>query len=298
VESGRDEPSSRNRTAISVRDDRGRWHHLRGEASYPAGTAKAVVVLAHGKDEHIGRYQHVVAALNDGGFASDGPRGVIARFDDFVDDLDLLVEHVRAEQPSLPMYLLGYSMGGLIATRYALARQTKLSGLVLSGPALLIDEEEPGWTKRLLLLLGRIAPNLHISTSQPGLLSRNPEVERDFSADPLCNNERTRLGFARELYLASEAFRPRAAELSPLLIMHGDADRLTSPRGSVKFFDNASSPDKNAQALAWQPPRNLQRPRFSRGHPLHASLVERSLRHSGSRFAGQRASIRYNWYIR
>lgn len=229
---------------------------LRGEVSLPVGTAKAILVLVHGKDEHIGRYWHVIAVLNESGYAvfahdhrghgrSDGPRGVIDRFDDYVDDLDLLVEHARAQHPDLPIYLLGHSMGGLIATRYALAHQSKLSGLILSGPALLIGEHEPAWKKRLMVLLGRIAPNLRISTSEPGMLSRNPEVERAFSADPLCNNERTRLGFARALYLAAEATRPRAAELSlPLLIMHGDADRLTSPRGSIAFFNAAGSPDK------------------------------------------------------
>jgi alpha-beta hydrolase superfamily lysophospholipase len=136
-------------------------------------------------------------------------------------------------------------MGGLIATRYALSHQSRLSGLILSGPALLVGADEPAWKKRLLVLVGRVLPNLRISTSKPGYLSRAPEVERAFAADPLCNNERTRLGFARALYLASEATRPRAAELTlPLLVMHGDADRLASVRGSVALFDNASSSDK------------------------------------------------------
>jgi alpha-beta hydrolase superfamily lysophospholipase len=232
---------------------------LRGEIARPDGPARAVVVLAHGKDEHFGRYRHVIAALIDAGFAvyahdhrghgrSDGPRGVIVRFDDYVDDLALLVDRARADHPELPIYLLGHSMGGLIATRYALGHQGALAGLILSGPALLIAADEPAWKKQLLVHIGRLLPNARISTSKPGYLSRDPEVERAFAADPLCNNQRTRLGFVRALYLASEDTRPRARELSlPLLIMHGDADRLASPNGSVELFNHASSADKTLQ---------------------------------------------------
>jgi lysophospholipase len=231
---------------------------LRGGAWVPDASPTAVLVLAHGKDEHIGRYRHLVSALTGRGYAvyahdhrghgkSDGPRGVIQRFDAYVDDLDLLVEHARGRHPGLPIYMLGHSMGGLIATRYALAHRPKLSGLILSGPALLIAEDVPAWKKRLLLAVGRIAPNRPIprTDSAPDRLSRNPEIERAFHDDELCNNARTRLGFVRALYLAAEATRPRCAELRlPLLIMHGEADTLASPRGSERCFELANSSDK------------------------------------------------------
>jgi len=229
---------------------------LRGDAWLPDGPPRAVVVLAHGKDEHIGRYRHVIAALTARGYAvyahdhqghgkSDGPRGVIVRFDDYVDDLDLLVEHARSRQSGLPLVLLSHSMGGLIAARYALAHQAKLSALSLIGPAFLIGEDVPAWKIRMMLFLGRIAPNLRLPPSEPGILSRDPEVERAFAADTLCHNERTRAGFARALYVAAEATRSRGNELTlPLLIMHGEADSLTSPRGSETFFQSAASADK------------------------------------------------------
>lgn len=229
---------------------------LRGEARLPAREPLAIVVLAHGKDEHIGRYDHVMTALNDRGYAvyahdhrghgrSDGPRGVIDRFDDYVADLRLLVQHARTHHPDLPLFLLGHSMGGLIATRYALAYQGQVNGLMLSAPALLVGEGVPGWKKRLLLLLGRIAPNRRLPPSLPGTLSRDPTIDEQFLSDPLCHIEPTRVGFARAIYLAAEATRPRGRELTvPLLLMHGTADTLTSPRGSEEFFRAVASPDK------------------------------------------------------
>ena len=229
---------------------------LRGPATLPAGAPRAVVALAHGKDEHVGRYRHVVAALVENGYAvygidhrghgqSDGERGLIARFDDFVDDFDLLVEEAHGRHPAVPLYVLGHSMGGLIATRYALRYQAKLAGLILSGPALLVGEHEPAWRKRLLLLLGRFFPNLTLPAGEPGLLSRNPEIEQLFAQDPLCNNEKTKLGYVRPLFLAAEETLPRGPELTiPLLVMHGEADNLTSPRGSERFVRDAASADK------------------------------------------------------
>jgi acylglycerol lipase len=230
--------------------------HLRGEAWVPDENSRAVVVIAHGKDEHIGRYRHVISALNEHRYAvyghdhrghgkSDGPRGVINRFDDYVDDLDLLVDFARGRHPGVPFFLLGHSMGGLIATRYAFRFQDKLTGLILSGAALRIGDEVPSWQKQLLLILGRFLPNKTLPRAELGVLSRDPEIERIFRSDPLCIIDSTRLGFARELYLAAESARRRLSELEPpLLIMHGEADRLTSPLGSMSCYEGAVSTDK------------------------------------------------------
>ena len=91
-----------------------------------------VVLIAHGYGEHLGRYAHVVAALTAGGYAvagldhrghgqSAGRRADVVRFDDYVADLDVLARHARATvaPPGAKLFLLGHSMGGLIATRYA-----------------------------------------------------------------------------------------------------------------------------------------------------------------------------------
>lgn len=215
-------------------------------------------MLAHGKDEHIGRYAELTAALVGAGYTvyaqdhrghgkSGGPRGVIRRFDDYVDDLDLLVERARSEADGRPLFLLGHSMGGLIAARYALGHQATLSGLILTSAAFVIGEDVPAWKKQLLLVLSRLFPNRPLSSGlgDVNYLSRDLEVQRLFGEDPLCNNEPTRLGFVRVLYLAAQATVPATRSLTlPLLLMHGAADRLTSPRGTEAVYALAASPDK------------------------------------------------------
>lgn len=228
---------------------------LQAVAVGPA-TPKAVVALAHGYGEHAGRYRHVIAALNRRDYAVfavdhrghgnwTGRRATIQRFDDFVDDFHVLVVRARAHHPSLPLFVVGHSMGGLIATRYALRHQRDLTGLVLSGPALIVGEGVPAWQTRLLLVLSRVLPELPVLSAPPGILSRDPEVERRVAEDPLCYHGKTRLGLARALYLAAADTRAHLAELTlSFLVMHGAAVRLTSPRGSELLHQQARSADK------------------------------------------------------
>lgn len=221
-----------------------------------AAPLRAVVALAHGKDEHQGRYAHVVAALTAAGYAvytidhrghgaSGGKRGEIRRFDDYVEDFDLLVREAERDHPNVPVVVLGHSMGGLIATRYALRTQDRLAALVLSGPALLVATDVPAWMKQVLKRVGAVLPNLKAPAGVPDLLSRDPEVQRAFSLDPLCNNTPTKLGFVQQLVAASDRTRREMHAIRlPLLVMHGEADRLTSPEGSKQLVLEAASGDK------------------------------------------------------
>src|SRR5688572_21696064 len=108
---------------------------LRGLA-WVASRPKAMLVLAHGINEHIGRYAELGDRLSDAGYtligvdhrghgltAGDSPRtSNIRRFDDFVDDYVSFFEATRATT-SGPVVMMGHSMGGLIATRAALRIQ-------------------------------------------------------------------------------------------------------------------------------------------------------------------------------
>ncbi len=228
----------------------GRW-------SDPAVAARATVVLVHGYGEHIGRYEHVIAALCGAGYTvfgldhrghgrSGGRRAAVRRFDDFVDDLGRLFDLIVAQGPDGERrFLLGHSMGGLIATRYALGRDD-LAGLIVSGAAFTIGGELSPGRRRVSELLARLLPDLPaVASGPPGILSRDPEVERRFGADPLTYRGRVRRGMAYGMFAAGEETRARAGALSlPLLVMHGADDQLTDPAGSVAVYEAAASTDK------------------------------------------------------
>lgn len=223
---------------------------------YPQGEAKAVVVLAHGYAEHMGRYRHVTEALTEQGYIvfamdhrghgeSEGERAWVEKFDYFIEDLHLLVLEAKGAHRTLPLFLLGHSMGGLIATRYALRYQELLDGLILSGAAIQVGDDVPPALKRVSSFLSQVAPKLPVLDKAQNVLSRDPEVERRFSNDPLCYNGKVKARLGYEMMVASQEVRTRLEQLTlPLLVMHGSADRLTTPAGSQLLYERATSPDK------------------------------------------------------
>ncbi len=198
-----------------------------------------VVVIAHGYGEHIGRYEHVAVAFGEQGAAvhgvdhvghghSEGPRAAIADFDLVADDLHRLVEEVRAENPGLPLVLVGHSMGGLIATRYAQRYGDVLAGMVLSAPLV----GNPGTSD--LLALDPL-PEIPIDLA---VLSRDEAVQRAYADDPLVYHG----GFKR-VTLAAMAVSLLDSALDahlvrgPVLWQHGEDDELVPLEGSRRLID-------------------------------------------------------------
>ena len=223
----------------------------------PQGRPKAIVVLAHGYGEHIGRYTHVIAAMTAARYGvyavdhrgygrSDGPRAIVDRFDRHVDDLALVTALARREHPERPHFLVGHSMGGLIATRYAFRHQTELAGLVLMSPALSLPNVPSAFEQKALRLVAKVSPETLIGRdAEPGRLSKDPEVEARMAADPLCYNARPKAGLAIQIFDAGNDARARLKELTvPLLAMHGEDDPMIPVAGSHLLNKTASSIDR------------------------------------------------------
>jgi alpha-beta hydrolase superfamily lysophospholipase len=159
---------------------------------------------------------------------SDGERALIHDFDPVADDLHLLVESAQSEHPGLPVVLLGHSMGGLVATRYAQRYGEGLGGLVVSAPLV----GDPG-TGAMLALYP--LPEIPID---PAVLSRDESVQRAYAQDPLVYHG----GFRRETLAAmAGALLSSALESQlisgPLLWQHGEADEFVPLEGSRKLID-------------------------------------------------------------
>jgi alpha-beta hydrolase superfamily lysophospholipase len=188
-----------------------------------------VVLLAHGYGEHAGRYEHVAAALVAGGAAlyapdhtghgrSGGERALVDDVEVLVADLDHVAGAARAAHPGLPVVLIGHSMGGLVAARYAQQHGEGLAGLVLSGPAV---GENPD-----LMALAGLDPIPEVPID-PAALSRDPAVGEAYAADELVYHG----GFARESLLGLGAAVAAIAEgpslgALPTLWIHGEEDPI------------------------------------------------------------------------
>lgn len=241
----------------------------------PSGNPKAVLLIAHGMAEHSARYERFAASMASAGWAvyapdhrghgrsaAEGELGWFAEKDGFArvrDDLHAVASQAAAENPALPLFLLGHSMGSLIAEAYLSAYGPELAGCVLTGvlapPPLILSV-----IGRLIAALGsvfkgekapaRILHKMSFDSSNRDFLpartpvdwlSRDPQEVDKYIADQLCGFVCS-FGFYRDflrgfalVYHRGSAFfgLPKAL---PLYILSGAEDPLGGAVGFVPIL--------------------------------------------------------------
>jgi len=229
-----------------------------------ARPARGTVQLVHGLGEHIGRYEHVAATLVGAGWhvvghdhrghgRSEGARGDVPRPLALLDDLALVLDRVRRPGPHL---LLGHSLGGLVAARFAaeglapapapFARE--VDALVLSSPAL--DAGMSALQTLMLAVLGPLAPHLRMGNGlDAAWICRDAAVVAAYRADPLVHDRITPM-LARFVVDAAARVRGLAPRWRvPTLLMWAGADRCVAPGGSAAFA--AAAPPAALTAHEW-----------------------------------------------
>lgn len=219
-----------------------------------AEPSKAVVVSLHGLGDHSGLYPMVGEALGPRGILvyapdlrgngrSPGPRGHVYAWADLREDLDRLIRLTRAASPGLPTFLLGSSLGGLVALDYASHHPAALRGVVALAPPL-----GALGVPALLLALGRVLsrvwPRFSLETGMDlSGLARDPAVAAAVLADPLYHRRGT-ARLSTEVTAAIERVQRAAPAFPvPLLVVHGAADRMVPPEGSRRFVAGAAGRD-------------------------------------------------------
>lgn len=232
--------------------------HQRWTVEAPQGA----LVIAHGLGEHSGRYANIVNALagkniscyamdHRGHGRSGGKRGHVNRFMDYVDDLGQYLDTVvrpdlaATGNPRPPLFLLGHSMGGVISTLYVLTFPDELNGLILSSPGLILHKGPTVAETLAIRALSKFTPGLTLGNRLNSKnLSHDPETIQAYLDDPLVH-DRISMRLVVEFMNAGAEGCRRANELAlPLLLVHGEKDRLTSPAASKLVYEQARSADK------------------------------------------------------
>lgn len=217
---------------------------------------RAVVLLAHGYAEHLGRYEYFAEKLNAAGIAvyaldhwghgkSEGTYGFVPRFSAFTEGVEALLAEIEARHPDLPRFLVGHSMGGLIATVHLATHQSHYAGAILSGPAVKAAEEPSKALIFVSRLLSMVAPKLGVLALDAEGVSRDPAVVAAYRADPLVYTGKMSARLAAEMFDAMALARAGASKITlPILLLHGDKDSLAAPAGSEFLDANIASPDR------------------------------------------------------
>lgn len=224
----------------------------------PRGAVKACVVLAHGYAEHAARYGHVAEALTAQGYAlyaldhrghgkSKGERANVQVFREYVADLKDFLEHVWQTYPTLPRFLLGHSMGGVIALQLVLEHPEKVDGLIVSAAYIQNAAEIHPTLLTLSRFVSRYFPSLPVQELDTSCLSRDTGVVTAYESDPLVYHGKVKARLGAELLNAGPYVLSRADHINhvPLLLMHGDADEIAAPEGSQALYDAVASADKS-----------------------------------------------------
>lgn len=210
-------------------------------------TAKAIVVIVHGLCEHQGRYDYVARKLTDRGFGvyrfdhrghgqSEGKPIFYNDFNEMIDDVNVVVELAQKENPGLPVFLIGHSMGGFAVTTFGMKYPNKVKGIVASGAATRFNSEFA------------IPPDMPVDAYFPNALadaiSSDPAVVEAYKNDPLVGKE-VSFGLFYRLFEGVTWNKANSDKLvDPILLLHGNNDALVSEKDSRDLFGDIAAEDK------------------------------------------------------
>jgi alpha-beta hydrolase superfamily lysophospholipase len=217
---------------------------------------KASVVFVHGVGEHIGRYAEAFQAFSEQGYScfgfdqrgfgrSEGERGHVNAFSDYVQDLAAFIDGIVAQDAAKPVFLLGHSMGSIVALAYALRHQAKIQGLLLFSCPLQLQSLPAKLGGFIALGAAFIMPELKLpNLLDPQALSNNPDNIQVFIADPLAFTQ-VSVNWLREFKRArAEALKHAGQITRPVLMNHGGADTIAALSGARTLFSALGAHDK------------------------------------------------------
>ncbi len=223
---------------------------LYGKLWTPESNMRSLVVLVHGIGEHGGCYddwaekftEHSVGLLTfdlRGHGRSSGKRGH-ACLNDIQDDLKSILKSMRKKFPKIPVILFGHSMGGQIVLSYATKKNVKVQGIIASSPWLQLVHPPARILIKAAKILSSVFPSLTVRTGvKAGNLAHSGASTRSTKTDPLLH-KKISLKLFTDLQENGETILRNKHRINiPLLLMHGDADRLTSYKASRSLAQNA-----------------------------------------------------------
>jgi acylglycerol lipase len=222
----------------------------------PDKKPKAVLLVAHGLAEHSGRYKNLVDYFVPKGYAvyaldhrghgkSEGRRSYVDNFNDYLIDLKTFFDRVKKEHKNAKIFLFGHSLGATIAAAYAVKHQDGLAGLMVSGSSLV---PPPGVSPALLAIAGilsALVPKMGVTVLDASTISRDQSVVDAYVNDPLVFRGKVPARTGAELARMWKQLPDQMPKIKlPILIMHGQADQLSDPRGSKLLYERVGSKDK------------------------------------------------------
>lgn len=230
----------------------------------PKDKPKALINLVHGFGEYSERYDHWATKFADNGYVvhaidyrghgkSDGRRGHINKFDDFLKDIDVLIKESNKIYPDLPQFIYGHSLGGNIVTNYILKRENNFKAAIITSPWYKLSFDQSALMLFFARIMNKVYPKFtRESNLEVKALSHDKKVVDDYINDPLVH-EKISARMFYEIYNAGKWVLDNTDKIKlPVLIQHGNDDNITSCKASKEFAEKAKKIDKDVTYKEWE----------------------------------------------
>ncbi len=220
----------------------------------PARDPTSLLFISHGVCEHMGRYDALATALAEEGILvfghdhvghgkSEGDRAHIEDYGQYVQDVIQTIQQTKTRFPDLPCYLMGHSMGGLIAGLTAIEKQDWFKGLILSAALCEIDPKVASWfIQTLAKVVAFVTPQLGMKKLNLDDISSIPEEVKIYAEDELVYHGAMKAKWASASIAATAKLRDEISKIQlPLLIIHGTNDNLVPITSSEFIAANVTS---------------------------------------------------------
>lgn len=213
---------------------------------------KAAVIFVHGICEHLGRYNYIKSKFVEDGYnvyrydarghgKSEGKRGHLEDFEDYLFDLDIFVDMVKRENKGLKIVLVGHSMGGLVATAYTSKYPDKVDLLALSGAA----NRCPRVAHAIKLVPYHLIGRFKYTNQLGNAVCSVKEVGVEYNKDPLVLKKVT-FSLLGNAFVKGTKFVSKNIDniKCPTLVMHGEKDGVVEKAVGEWTYANLKCKDK------------------------------------------------------
>ncbi len=217
-----------------------RHHKLFAWHVSPESVPKALILLVHGYGEHSKRYLHWADRFVSNGYAflawdhighghSDGQRGHIHNYEQLLFEIDLAVNKAKEYFPNVPIILYGHSMGGSIVLNHAIRRCCSVDAIISTSPWLRLTKHVSPILDNTVTVLNYIAHYLPFkSPLNPLEISHLEDEVAKYKEDKLIHNRITPRLYVSIRRAGLYALKYAKRIKTPILLMHGEADQITS----------------------------------------------------------------------
>ena len=218
----------------------------------PDGEVRAAITLVHGFGEHCLRYTPYFKYFTGQGIAilgfdlrghgqTGGKRGAIKSYDSLMDDIETAIKYTKKEFPGVSHFIYGHSMGGNLALNFLIRRSPDLTGGIIGSPWLTLTHDPNFILKAIVSFLKRLLPNITVDSGlESDYISTDKEVVERYRNDPL-NHGRISFRLFSEITRTGLWAIVNSSKLNvPVLLMHGNADKITSHYASKLTVRNSN----------------------------------------------------------